>query len=215
MGSFTDRILALAAVFQAARLAQQLAREGRADATALNTSAQSLLLIDAPDTAAIYGGGAGVVLGLELLRDKLAGKTDPGDIEIAKYVISLIHLQGQLRQHAEMQDAIRRGIEAIQTQMKFFDADDNGDAVSPRLIEKLAELYTQTISTLSPRIIVNGEQGHLANALIAAKVRVALFAGIRAAFLWRQLGGGRWQLLFNRRKIAEAAANILQQLSKK
>ncbi len=209
--SFTDRILALAGLFQAARLAQQLAREGRYDENALGTSVQSLLLIDAPDTETVYGGRTGVALGLALLRDKLAGKTDPGDIEIAKYVISLIHLEGQLRGQVEMQDTIRRGIEAAQTQMKFFNATEDSGPTSARLIEKLAELYTQTISTLTPRIIVNGEQGHLANATIAAKVRVVLFAGIRSAFLWRQLGGNRWQLLFQRRKIAEEAAQILKQ----
>jgi high frequency lysogenization protein len=60
--------------------------------------------------------------------------------------------------------------------------------------------------------MVNGEHGHLSNPLIAAKVRAALFAGIRSAFLWHQLGGSRWQLLFSRKKIAGEAANILESL---
>ena len=54
---------------------------------------------------------------LELLRTKLAGKTDPGDIEIAKYVLSMIQLEHRMRQQPDMQDAIRRGIEAAQAQM--------------------------------------------------------------------------------------------------
>lgn len=209
---FTDRTLALAGLFQAARLAQQLAREGRAEMSAFAASIQSLLLIDAPSTDAVYGGAQGAALGLGLLRNKLTGETDTGDVEIAKYVIGMIHLETQLRRRPEMQEAIRRGIEAAQSQMKFFEAAENGETVHPRLVEKLAELYTQTISTLTPRIMVNGEHGHLANPLIAAKVRAALFAGIRSAFLWRQLGGNRWQLLFNRRKIATEAAGILENL---
>ncbi|HKM37225.1 MAG TPA: DUF489 family protein, partial [Thiopseudomonas sp.] len=32
----------------------------------------------------------------------------------------------------------------------------------------------------------------------AAKVRALLFAGIRSARLWRQLGGRRWHLLTKR-----------------
>ncbi len=208
---FTDRTLALAGLFQAARLAQQLAREGRADSSALNASIQSLLLIDAPSTEAVYGGGQGVALGLGLLRNKLTGATDAGDVEIAKYVISMIHLEGQLQRRPEMQEAIRRGIEAAREQMKFFETAENGETVHPRLVEKLAELYTQTISTLTPRIMVNGEQGHLANPPIAAKVRAALFAGIRSVFLWHQLGGSRWQLLFSRKKIADEAARILKE----
>ncbi|MDO8705284.1 MAG: high frequency lysogenization protein HflD [Sulfuricaulis sp.] len=209
--SFADRTLALAGLFQAVRLAQLLAREGRVEASAFAASIQSLLLIDAPSTAAVYGGAAGVKLGLGLLRDKLAGETEAGDVEIAKYVISIIHLEGQLRQHLDMQEAVQRGVEAIQEQMKFFEAAENSETVHPRLVEKLAELYSQTISTLSPRIMVNGEHGHLSNPAIAAKVRAALFAGIRSAFLWRQLGGNRWQLLFSRRKISAEAARILKE----
>jgi high frequency lysogenization protein len=211
--AYTDRMLALAGLFQAARLAQQLAREGRAEASTLAASVQSLLIIDAPTTESVYGGAQGVRPGLELLRDKLAGgNTDTSDVEIARYVIGMIHLESQLRRRPEMQDAVRRGIEATREQMKFFEAAENGETLHPRLVEKLAELYTQTISTLTPRIMVNGEHGHLSNPSIAAKVRAALFAGIRSAFLWHQLGGSRWQLLFSRKKIAGEAANILEDL---
>lgn len=207
--SLSQRILALAGLFQAARLVQQLAREGRADAPAFATGIHSLLALDAPSTEAVYGGAAGLRLGLELLHTKLAGDTDPGDIEIAKYVLSMIQLERRLRRQPDMQDAIRRGIEAVQTQMKFFQPGGNG-SVHPRLIEKLAELYTQTLSTLTPRIMVNGDHGYLADPQIAARVRATLFAGIRSAFLWRQLGGNRWQLLFSRKKIADGAARILK-----
>lgn len=96
--------------------------------------------------------------------------------------------------------------------MKFFETEETGERVHPRLIEKLAELYTQTISTLTPRIMVNGDHGNLSNPTIAAKVRATLFAGIRSAFLWRQLGGNRWQLLFRRGKITNEAAQIIDSL---
>ncbi|MDH5486480.1 MAG: high frequency lysogenization protein HflD [Gammaproteobacteria bacterium] len=209
---YTDRTLALAGLFQAARLAQQLAREGRAEPGAFAASILSLMLIDAPSTDAVYGGARGVTTGLEQLRSKLTGNTQPNDAELARYVIAMIHLEGQLRRQTDMQEVIRRGIEAAREQMKFFEATENDETVHPRLVEKLADLYTQTISTLSPRIMVNGEHGHLSNPSIAAKVRAVLFAGIRAAFLWHQLGGNRWQLLFSRRKIAVEAGNILENL---
>ena len=208
--AYTDRTLALAGLFQAARLAQQLAREGRAETPVLASSIQSLMLIDAPSTEAVYGGAQGVKFGLELLRSKLSGNTDASDVEIARYVIAMIHLEGQLRRQPEMQEAIRRGIEAAHEQMKFFEAAETDETVHPRLVEKLAELYAQTISTLTPRIMVNGEHGHLSNPAIAAKVRAALFAGIRSALLWHQLGGSRWHLLFSRKKIADEAARILE-----
>ncbi|HYA37887.1 MAG TPA: lysogenization regulator HflD [Candidatus Methylomirabilis sp.] len=238
--SHTQRTLALAGLFQTARLVQQLAREGRADAQAFTASIQSVLAIDAPSIEAVYGGVAGLRTGLELLRHKLAGSelgppqagpsrnrgereppgrgehefaggSAPGDVEIVKYVLSMIQLERRLRRQPDMQEAIRRGIEAAQSQMKFFQPEDNGGA-HPRLVEKLAELYTQTLSTLAPRIMVNGDHGYLGNPQNAAKVRAALFAGIRSAFLWRQLGGNRWQLLLGRKRIAAEAARILADL---
>jgi high frequency lysogenization protein len=200
-----DRTLALAGIFQAARLTQQLAREGRCDPAAFRASLQSILRIDAPDTMSVFGGIGGVAEGLEVLGERLGSGHAPLDYELARYVINLMQLERALAKQPDMLEAIRRGIEAAESQMKFFGNDEEPDGVHPRLVEKLAELYSQTLSTLSPRILVNGEHGYLANPLIAAKVRAALLAGIRAAVLWRQLGGQRWQLLFMRSRIIGAA----------
>ena len=204
-----DSVLALAGIFQSARLVQQLAREGRADPEAFQASIRSTLDLNAPDVQSVYGGATGVRLGLTLLHTKLAGQSEPSDVEMARYVVALMHLANVLRKRPAMQDAVRSGIEAAQTQMKFFTQDNNSGEIHPALLEKLAELYSQTISTLTPRIMVSGEHGHLSNPAIAAKVRAVLFAGIRSAILWRQVGGRRWQLLFQRAKIAGTAATLL------
>lgn len=207
--SLHDPVLALAGIFQSARLAQQLAREGRADTEATRASIESILALDAPDVKTIYGSTRGVRLGLELLSTRLAGKSQPSDMEMARYVVSLMQLEGSLRRRPAMLDAIRQGIDTAREQMKFFENDAPVDGAHPLLVEKLAQVYSQTISTLTPRIMVNGEHGHLANPAIAAKVRAVLLAGIRSAVLWRQLGGRRWQLLFSRGKIARSAAALL------
>lgn len=204
-----DPVLALAGIFQSARLVQQLAREGRADPEAFQASVRSTLDLDAADVQSVYGGTTGVRLGLTLLHTKLAGRSEPSDMEMARYVVALMHLANVLRKRPAMQDAIRGGIEATQAQMKFFVQDNKSGEIHPALVEKLAELYSQTISSLAPRIMVSGEHGHLSNPAIAAKVRAVLFAGIRSAILWRQVGGRRWQLLFQRAKIARAASILL------
>ena len=207
--SLRNPVLALAGIFQSARLVQQLAREGRTDNDALRASIQSILALDAPDVETVYGGARGVRLGLELLSTRLSGKTQPSDMEMARYVVALVQLEGTLRRRPAMLDAIRQGIDTARAQMKFFQNDAPLEDVHPLLMDKLAELYSQTISTLTPRIMVSGEHGHLNNPAIAAKVRAALLAGIRSAVLWRQLGGRRWQLLFTRGKIARSAAELL------
>ena len=208
-GSFHNQVLALAGIFQSACLVQQLAREGHTDSAALRTSIQSILALDAPDVETIYGSARGVRLGLELLNSKLTGKTKSSDMEMARYVVAMVQLEGSLRRNPKMLDDIRQGIDTARAQMKFFENDAPADGVHPLLMEKLAQLYSQTISTLTPRIMVSGEHGHLANPAIAARVRAALLAGIRSAVLWRQLGGRRWQLLFSRGRIARAAAELL------
>jgi high frequency lysogenization protein len=208
VGQLQDRTLALAGIFQAARLVQQFSREGRADPAPFGASLRSVLLIDAASVAEVYGGAPGVALGLALVRDKLGGETTAQDIEMAKYVVSMVQLEAALARRADATQAIQTGIRSIGSQMEFFQAQAGKDTQA-RLTEKLADLYTRTLSTLNPRIIVTGEQGHLANARIASSVRAALFAGIRSAVLWRQLGGARWHLLVYRGKLAAEATRLL------
>lgn len=209
--SLHDRTLALAGLFQAAHLVQTLAREGRADERAFAASVNSLFTFDAGSVADVYGGIDGVTLGLKLIEEKLNNRGESLDFELARYAISLIQLETQLRRLPSMQEAIRDGLKIIQDQMKFFAEEKPGSGVHPKLPEKIGELYQQTLSTLVPRIMVNGDNDHLANPLVAARVRAALFAGIRSAFLWQQKGGRRWHLLIFRRRIAESAAELIRQ----
>ena len=209
-----DRTLALAGVFQATRLVQQLAREGHADTGAIAVSINSVLEINSATTDDIYGGPRGVALGLQLVRDKLRGHTDQRDMEMAGYVVNILQLERRLSSNDAMLSAIRDGIESAISQMRFFDTDDT-DAdkqIHPNLTAKLAELYALTLSTVTPRIIVNGEQEHLQNPNIVDKVRSLLLAATRSAFLWRQLGGRRWQLLLRRNAIMSIATHILDDI---
>lgn len=204
-----DRTLALAGIFQAAHLVQQLANHGHADNDIFSSSINSVLKVNASDTSDVFGGAQGIRIGLRLLQDKLNGETQPDDLEMAKYVIAMIQHAHKLDKQPELMEAIQKGVETILDQMEFFEKEKTDNHVHPMLVEKLAELYKQTISAMSPRIIINGDEGYLSDTTIAAKVRASLFAGIRSAFLWHQLGGRRWHLLFNRSKTVMAATDIL------
>lgn len=69
---------------------------------------------------------------------------------------------------------------------------------SDNIAASFAGLYQDTISTFKQRIQVHGDMRFLQQDITAAKVRALLFAGIRSARLWRQLGGRRWHLLTKR-----------------
>jgi len=53
-------------------------------------------------------------------------------------------------------------------------------------------------------VLVKGNSQTLAQPDTAALVRALLLAGTRSAVLWRQCGGSRWRLLFERRALLAA-----------
>ena len=105
-----------------------------------------------------------------------------------------------------MQKTVRLGLERATAQTAHF------GVTHENVIAALAELYKNTISQLSPRIIVQGEQWHLENVGNADKIRGLLLAGIRAAWLWRQCGGSRLGFMLNRRKLREEALRLLESM---
>ena len=103
----------------------------------------------------------------------------------------------------EMLNTIGSGIERAQGQVEHF------GITHENVIASLAHTYTQTISTLKPRIMVQGEHVYIANDHNANTIRTLLLGAIRAAVLWRHCGGTRWQLFFQRQKIVDEAKRLL------
>lgn len=201
--TLTDRTLSLAGVFQAATLVQTSARFGNADIAALAASLNSVLFVDADDVAQVFNGPAGVSTGLHALTERLGSSTKSRDLEVTRYVIAMMHLERKFVRDPRMAERVRRGIADIKA---------NPQSASVRggtLVSDLAQLYQDTLSNLTPRIIVHGEPTLLANPAIASQARALLFAGIRAVVLWRQCGGGRLQLLFTRKQIVNEAKRLL------
>lgn len=201
-----DRIIALAGVFQSALLAQNLARHDRVDEPAFSHSINSILLTDTDTTEAVFGGLSGVRMGLEEMRDKMLVQGDKPDFELARYVLGLVQLAGKVLRKPKM-------LQDMATEIEIIASHRQGGNVAFDTVDELAQLYSRTISHITPRIVVSGEQGYLTNPRTAARVRATLLAGIRAAFLWIQLGGRRWHLIFSRKKVGENAALLLAELA--
>ncbi len=195
-----DQTLALAGIFQAAALVQQVARQGRVPGAVMESSLETLFKFDSRDVLDVYGGVAGVSLGLKTLQQQLGGDADEQDMEITRYVIALLHLEKKLHKHGELLEKISAGLENTRNQMAYFSLDHEN------VLASLGSLYQETVSTLLPRIIVQGEQLLLSQQANANKIRALLLAGIRSAFLWQQTGGSKWKFLFRRKKYLQAAA---------
>jgi high frequency lysogenization protein len=203
MPALRDQVLALAGLFQAAHLVQQVARTGMAEASAMQASIASVFARDAESVAAVYGGAGGVALGLEVLLAQLTPRSGARNFELTRYVVAMLHHERTLSSRKDMLDAIGERLDKLQVQANYF------STTHSNVLASLAGIYSDIIGKLTPRIMVYGEQSHLADPDNVNRVRALLLAGIRSAVLWRQKGGSRLRLLWNRRAILEQARELL------
>jgi len=204
--SYREQVLAFAGVWQAVKLVQDVARKGMADAADLEASLKTLFVTDPQTTDEVYGSVSAVDTGLNTILDQFGDATNYRDMELTKYVISLMNLERKLSREPEVMDRIGAGIELARSQTQHF-----GSVIHENVIASLAETYSNTISTLAPKIIVQGEQGYLSNSSNADKVRAILLAGIRSTVLWYQCGGRRLNLILSRKKLLNQTKALLNE----
>ena len=202
----------MAAIFQCVDGVSQIANTGRIDETIYNTAVKSVLNDNADSAEDIYGSISNLKLGLGSMMSQLStsqvtpdGK--PKDLEATRYALGLLQLEKKLSNNQAMFQQLLEGIQDTQKKLEFFDIEHENITAS------LADIYANTISQIGPKIMVKGEQTHLANPKNAAKIRALLLAGVRAALLWRQAGGNRWKLLLERGKLQKQADSFLKQLN--
>ena len=198
-----ERTMALAGIFQATELVRQAANHGTWSGYSADTCLDSLLALETDTVEDIFGGVDKLRLGAETLVSVLQG--DRRHVESLGYAVSIMQLENNFRKKLKMQAHI--GSELLE----IADIDDGAEMHEIRDLQakKIAALYTQTISTLSPRIVINGRPQHLQIDRTVNWIRTLLFAGLRSAVLWRQLGGGRFSLMFGRKKMLEQAQTLL------
>ncbi|TCV97263.1 high frequency lysogenization protein [Luteibacter rhizovicinus] len=196
-----ERVLALAGVFQGAALAQQLATDGRCDEVAMEASLASVFRIDADSVAGVYGNVTGVRRGLRTLVAQFEDQTR--DVAVMRMAITVLRLERNLSRHRGLLDKLQEGIVGAQRQVEHF------GLTHPNVSARLAELYSSTLSTLKPRIMVTGTPAQLQQKPVVDRVRAALLASVRSAVLWHQLGGRQWHLLIYRKQCSMLARGLL------
>ena len=195
MSKMEQQALALAGVAQAARLVDQLSRTGSYPSQFLQASIHSLFRFEAEDAAAVFGGSAGVKLGLDTLSKLLGNRQGQENREVTRYLFALLHLERRFAADAEMMGVVHSRLQHASFKAEHF-SDNVGE-----VCHSIAGIYADTLSQLRFRIKVTGSAQHLQDRQTADKVRALLLAGIRSAFLWRQLGGRRWKLVLQRRRL--------------
>jgi len=167
--------------------------------------AMSTLLNQNPDSLRdLYGSVDNLQSGIDIMQDFLSDNKNAGDSknrEVINYVMSSIHLAGKLVSNREMLNQIETGIDNANQQAQHF------SVTHENVYTNVAALYQDTISTMRLRIQVLGSGVYLQQAAVAARIRCMLFTAIRNAFLWRQLGGKRRHLLFQRKVLLKVIAD--------
>lgn len=195
-----NRALALAGVFQAGALVGQTAREGRADSAQLCQVLGTLFTFDAGSVERVFGSTAGLQPGLRLLSEQLS---NPRDRDLTRYAVSMLHHAQTLLRRSDLAQVVRAGLEQTRLRLEHYEIGHDN------IVAGLADVYSRTISTLSPRVMVKGDPHYLSQPQVANMVRALLLAGIRSGVLWHQCGGGRLRLLLGRRGLVRAAQDLL------
>jgi high frequency lysogenization protein len=198
-----DRTLALSGVFQATELVRQAACHGTWSGYAATASLQSLFVLEAGSAGDIYGGAQRVKLGVETLLAILQGESRYADS--LRYAVGLLQVEKKFRRSAALQQEIGRRLEEIARAGEGLAQHERDDLQA----SQISALYSETISRLSPRIVVNGKPQYLKNQRTVDWIRTLLLAGLRSATLWHQLGGGRFELMFGRKTLIREAQALL------
>jgi len=197
-----EQTLAFAGIVQAGELVRQIATGGHCSQTSARHSIDSLFTPDAESTEAVFGGLSGIRLGLTMTGEM--GTRGSADSQQAMgYASGLLRLAMMLRKDKTRQESMARSLGLVKPAWENAD-----DALDASIVAQLADVYRNEISTLPLRIQVHGNPVNLKQDGNVSLIRAILLAGVRAGFLWFQLGGRPWRLLFQRGKMFRIAVEL-------
>lgn len=201
-----EQLVALAAVIQNCLLVDQLARTGTASGEDLRFAVQLLLAPDSTRATASLQGAANIRAGAEFLEQLLGGERRALSPNVLRYAVNVLYLQRRLQRDPANRDRVYAGIARAARQAELF------SPLHDNVLTNLAQIYQDTLGRYQLRIQVRGESGYLLQPAVAARVRCLLFAAIRAAVLWQQLGGRRWHLFLYRRRCLDILRDLKRRL---
>jgi len=198
--------LAFAALAQCAQLAHNMAKNGRVDAAQWSVVVNGLLSTSPETYRDVYTPSSDLFLGYKTMLSQLSDSGEGRSIEITKYITGLISLERKLSASSSSISMMGQRLDQVKRQLHHFNIDD--DAV----IANMASIYSDIISPLGAKIQINGSPNQLQQQAVQQKIRALLLAGVRAAVLWRQVGGKRRHLFFSRKELVRNAKQQLNQI---
>ena len=203
--------IALAGVTQSATLIPQLANTGVCNSTLYQISLKSIFNTSPKTTDDVYDGINNIKTGLETLISLLSS-SQKQQVELIRYLFGTLSITSKLLKNNQALDKIDQRLQRISGLYSAM----NDEIISEHIDDlsySLAGIYSDIISPLSTKIKVVGKAEYLQNTLVQAKVRASLLGCVRSAILWYQVGGNRLQILFSRKRINNAAQELLKEIN--
>lgn len=203
--SLSIQTIALAGVFQALRLVQDVARGQTVQPDEYSLMLNSIVNLNPAEAIDIYGGDIkNLTTGLNQLILQLGDRTKAKqDVELTRYAIGIFTLERRLSKTPAKLHALSENLQQLERQLQHFAVTDEN------IVARLADIYGECISTLGTRIQIYGQPEVLQQNSVQHKVRALLLTAIRSAVLWRQAGGSRLHFIFKRKKILTEAKQLL------
>lgn len=196
-----DAVLALSGSLQALAEVRRIAGHGQGDNRLIEPPVRALLAEYDGDLPALYGGREALQAGLRLLSDHLM---QPRDADLTRYLVAVLTVERRLTRNRAVFAEMVEGIGKAARQAEYF-----GSPLHANVVRNIGDLYSRTVSTVRPRIMVQGDRAYLEDERNAALIRTLLLAAIRGISLWRQAGGRRSHLIFRRARLIQTTRELL------
>ena len=187
-------------IYQACNEIKKIAWQGEINNNIIEPLINSVYQTTSEDIEDVFISTKRLNSGLDFLRRQLVGDAFSRDGEVSRYFEAIGILVKNMNKKDEVLNKLR--IELTKQSMPI--KEDNLDQHALFL----SELYLSTISTVEPRIIVNGDNKYLTDKKNAAMIRSLLLCAIRSFILWQQSGGSKFRIFIFKKKIAELAIKL-------
>lgn len=184
--------LSLCALLDCLTAVRELATQGRTDLARRSPLLDAILDFDGAEPATLYGPAFDFAPGARA-GAAMFSRTFTQSDELLRLAAEIIALSSRLRQSASAGAKLQT---ALQTAIRQRDAFGISHDYT---VQSFAQAYVDGVAPLGARIMVSGDPTWLKQERVAAQIRALLLAAMRAAILWRHLGGSLWSLWLRRR----------------
>ena len=195
-----NETISLGAIYQACNEIKKIAWQGEINNNIIEPLINSVYQTTSEEIEDVFISIKRLNSGLDFLRRQLVGDAFSKDGEVSRYFEAI----GILVKNMNRKDEVLNKLRTELTKQSLPINEDNLDQHALFL----SELYLSTISTVEPRIIVNGDNKYLTDKKNAAMIRSLLLCAIRSYILWQQSGGSKFRIFIFKKKIAELAVKL-------